>query len=69
MILATFLPDLSAGMAAYERILDIIDAEPTVQQNPGAHIVNDLNGEIAYEVIKIVVASLQSRVNDQEAHG
>lgn len=49
MVLATFFPDLSAGMAAYERILDILDAEPNVKQNPDARDVNDLEGAISFE--------------------
>jgi len=31
MFLATFFPELSAGMAAFERILDILDSEPFVK--------------------------------------
>ncbi|MHA2204133.1 MAG: ABC transporter ATP-binding protein, partial [Candidatus Hodarchaeales archaeon] len=49
MILATFFPQLSAGMAAYERILDILDSEPKVQQNPEPSDVNELAGEIVFE--------------------
>ncbi len=49
MILATFFPQLSSGMAAYERILDILDSEPNVKQNPELNAVNDLEGEIVFE--------------------
>lgn len=49
MILATFFPELSAGMAAYERILDILDSEPKVTQNPDPIIVDELEGEIVFE--------------------
>ncbi|MFX1283434.1 MAG: ABC transporter ATP-binding protein [Promethearchaeota archaeon] len=49
MILATFFPELSAGMAAYERILDILDSKPNVKQNPELHNVNELEGEIVFE--------------------
>ncbi|MFX0093055.1 MAG: ABC transporter ATP-binding protein, partial [Candidatus Hodarchaeota archaeon] len=49
MVLATFFPQLSTGMAAFERILDILDSEPNVQQNPGAYDVNELEGEIVFE--------------------
>ena len=49
MILATFFPQFSTGMAAYERILDILDAEPYVNQNPNAFDVNELEGEIHFE--------------------
>ncbi|MFX1534255.1 MAG: ABC transporter ATP-binding protein, partial [Promethearchaeota archaeon] len=47
--LATFFPQISAGMAAYERLLDIIDSEPNVQQNPDAYDVDELEGEIVFE--------------------
>ncbi|MHA2226781.1 MAG: ABC transporter ATP-binding protein [Candidatus Hodarchaeales archaeon] len=49
MILATFYPQLSAGMAAYERILDILDSESKVQQNPETCDVNEIEGEIVFE--------------------
>ncbi len=49
MVLSTFFPQLSAGMAAYERILDIIDSEPRVKQNPNAIDVGELEGEIIFE--------------------
>lgn len=49
MVLSTFFPQLSAGMAAYERVLDIIDSEPRVKQNPDAIDVGELEGEIIFE--------------------
>ncbi|UCG00326.1 MAG: ABC transporter ATP-binding protein [Candidatus Heimdallarchaeota archaeon] len=49
MILATFFPQLSAGMAAYERILDILDSKPNVKQNPVLRGVDALEGEIVFE--------------------
>ena len=49
MILATFFPQLSAGMAAYERILDILDSEPNVKQNQETFAVDELEGEIVFE--------------------
>ncbi|KKL26184.1 hypothetical protein LCGC14_2397830, partial [marine sediment metagenome] len=49
MVLSTFFPQLSAGMAAYERILDIIDSEPTMKQNPNAFDIGDVKGEIEFE--------------------
>ena len=36
-------------MAAYERILDILDSEPFVKQNPNASDVGELEGEIKFE--------------------
>ncbi len=49
MVLATFFPELSAGMAAYERILDILDSEPNVKQHSELHDVDELGGEIIFE--------------------
>jgi len=49
MVLSTFFPQLSAGMAAYERILEIIDSEPYVKQNPEAIDVGELEGNISFE--------------------
>ncbi|MFX0024402.1 MAG: ABC transporter ATP-binding protein, partial [Candidatus Hermodarchaeota archaeon] len=49
MVVALFFPQLSAGMAAYERILDILDSEPEVKQNPNAIEVEKLEGEIVFE--------------------
>ena len=49
MVLATFFPELSSGMASYERILDILDSEPSVKQNDNPIKVNELQGEIVFE--------------------
>ena len=49
MVLSTFFPQLSAGMAAYERILEIIDSEPNMKQNPNAFDIGDVKGEIIFE--------------------
>ncbi|MFX1503380.1 MAG: ABC transporter ATP-binding protein [Promethearchaeota archaeon] len=49
MVVALFFPQLSAGMAAYERILDILDSEPKVKQNPHSLIVDKLKGEIVFK--------------------
>ena len=49
MVLATFFPQFSTGMAAYERILDILDSEPFVNQNPNAIDISELEGEIEFE--------------------
>jgi ABC-type multidrug transport system fused ATPase/permease subunit len=38
-------------MAAYERILEILDSKPYVTQNPDAHAVDGLNGEIQFEKV------------------
>ncbi|MFX0011776.1 MAG: ABC transporter ATP-binding protein [Candidatus Hermodarchaeota archaeon] len=46
MVLSTFFPQLSSGMAAYERVLDILDSEPNVKQNPNAIDVGVLEGDI-----------------------
>jgi len=49
LVLATFYPELSSGMASYERILDIIDSEPNVTQNNDLIEINDIEGEIVFE--------------------
>jgi ATP-binding cassette subfamily B protein len=49
IVLATFFPQLSTGMAAYERILEILDSKPLVLQNSGAIDVGNLEGEITFE--------------------
>ncbi|MFX0082435.1 MAG: ABC transporter ATP-binding protein [Candidatus Hodarchaeota archaeon] len=49
MVLATFFPQFSTGMAAYERILEILDAKPNVNQNPDAINVGEIKGEIEFE--------------------
>jgi ABC-type multidrug transport system fused ATPase/permease subunit len=49
MVVALFFPQLSAGMAAYERILDILDSEPKVKQNPKTLEVDKLEGKIKFE--------------------
>jgi ATP-binding cassette subfamily B protein len=36
-------------MAAYERILEILDSEPKVNQKPGAVDIGDIAGEISFE--------------------
>ncbi|GAI97087.1 unnamed protein product [marine sediment metagenome] len=38
-------------MAAYERILDILDSEPNVRQNPNAIDIDTLEGEIIFKDI------------------
>ncbi len=49
MVLATFFPQFSTGMAAFERILDILDSAPLVTQYPNAYDVGGLEGEIEFE--------------------
>ena len=51
MVLSVFFPQLSSGMAAYERILDVIDSEPNVRQNPNAIDIDTLEGEIVFKDI------------------
>jgi ABC-type multidrug transport system fused ATPase/permease subunit len=51
MVLSVFFPQLSQGMAAYERILDVIDSEPNVRQNPNAIDIDTLEGEIIFKDI------------------
>jgi len=49
IVLATFFPQLSAGMAAYERILEILDSRLTIEQNSNAIEVGELKGEIEFQ--------------------
>ena len=49
MQLATFFPELSAGMAAFERVLTIIDSEPTVKQKTDAKTIDEIKGKIQFE--------------------
>ncbi|UCC20658.1 MAG: ABC transporter ATP-binding protein [Promethearchaeota archaeon] len=49
MVVALFFPQLSSGMAAYERILDILDSEPLVKQNSQAFEIDKLEGEICFQ--------------------
>lgn len=48
MSLATFFPELSAGMAAFERILNILDSKPEVQQSKNAKVLENVEGEIEF---------------------
>ena len=49
IVLATFFPQLSAGMAAYERILEVIDAEPVLKQSKMPKVVENIKGEIEFD--------------------
>ncbi|MHA1126752.1 MAG: ABC transporter ATP-binding protein, partial [Candidatus Heimdallarchaeota archaeon] len=49
MQLARFFPELSAGMAAYERILGIFDSEPKVQQKQDAHFLEEIKRDIQFK--------------------
>jgi ABC-type multidrug transport system fused ATPase/permease subunit len=51
MVLSVFFPQLSSGMAAYERILDIVDSEPSVRQNLNTIDIDTLEGEIIFKDI------------------
>ena len=51
MQLATFFPELSAGMAAFERVLTIIDSEPTVKEKPDAEAIDEIKGKIQFDNI------------------
>jgi ABC-type multidrug transport system fused ATPase/permease subunit len=48
VVLATFFPQLSSGMAAYERILDVLNSEPRVKQNPKELEDVELKGDINF---------------------
>ena len=49
IVLATFFPQLSTGMAAYERILEILDSMLTIEQNSNAIEVGELEGKIEFQ--------------------
>ncbi|MFW9825529.1 MAG: ABC transporter ATP-binding protein, partial [Candidatus Thorarchaeota archaeon] len=51
MMLSSFFPQLSSGMAAYERILDIVDSEPILRQNLNEIDIDHLEGEIVFKDI------------------
>jgi ABC-type multidrug transport system fused ATPase/permease subunit len=48
MNLARFFPELSAGMAAFERILSIFDSKPTVKQNADAQPIDEIKDNIQF---------------------
>jgi ATP-binding cassette subfamily B protein len=48
IVLATFFPQLSTGMAAYERILEVIDSEPELKQILKLEEIANIKGEIAF---------------------
>jgi ABC-type multidrug transport system fused ATPase/permease subunit len=62
MILATFFPELSAGMAAYERILDILDSEPEVKQKN--EIISELKGNIEFKNVDFCYKQGESVLKD-----
>ena len=49
IVLATFFPQLSAGMAAYERILDVLDSELKLKHSKNSHVIHNIKGEIQFE--------------------
>ncbi|HUU78363.1 MAG TPA: ABC transporter ATP-binding protein [candidate division Zixibacteria bacterium] len=52
MQLAQFFPELSAGMAAFERIVSIIDSNPIVKQKLDAQSIEEIKGNIQFENVK-----------------
>ncbi|NHK30349.1 MAG: ABC transporter ATP-binding protein [Asgard group archaeon] len=52
MQLARFFPELSAGMAAFERILGIIDSKPIVKQKTDAQPLEEIKGNIQFKNVK-----------------
>ncbi len=49
MQLARFFPELSAGMAAFERCLSIFDSKPKVQQKQDAKYLEEIKGNIQFD--------------------
>ncbi|QEE16281.1 ABC transporter ATP-binding protein [Promethearchaeum syntrophicum] len=52
MFLGRFFPELSAGMASYERILGILDAKPRVTQQKNPIPLKQLKGKISLQNIR-----------------
>ena len=52
MFLGSFFPELSAGMASYERILGILDTKPRVTQNKDCLPLKQLNGSISFQNVR-----------------
>ena len=49
MQIARFFPELSAGMAAFERCLGIVDSKPKVQQKQDAQQLKEIKGKIQFD--------------------
>ncbi len=49
MNLSTFFGQLQAGFAAYERILEVYDAESEVFLNPNGRIIENFKGEVEFK--------------------
>ncbi|UYP47105.1 Vitamin B12 import ATP-binding protein BtuD [Candidatus Lokiarchaeum ossiferum] len=49
MIIARFFPELSTGMAAFQRIVRILERKPKVQQNLKSKKVANLRGDIQFD--------------------
>jgi len=52
MILGRFFPELSAGMASYERIIGILDSKPRVNQNEDCVPLKHLDGSISFKNVR-----------------
>ncbi|MHA1474100.1 MAG: ABC transporter ATP-binding protein, partial [Promethearchaeota archaeon] len=52
MILGRFFPELSAGMASYERIIGILDSKPRVNQNKDCTPLTQLDGSISFQNVR-----------------
>lgn len=52
MILGRFFPELSAGMASYERIIGILDSKPRVNQNKDCVPLKQLDGSISFKNVR-----------------
>lgn len=49
MQMSTFYSQLQAGFAAYERIAEVEDAVPEVDENAGGIVIKDFKGDIRFE--------------------
>jgi ABC-type multidrug transport system fused ATPase/permease subunit len=64
MTLARFFPELSAGMASYERILGILDSKPRVTQNKDKKPLKQLNGSISFQNVRFAYNDEQEIFED-----
>ncbi len=52
MVLGRFFPELSGGLAAYERIINIMDAKPSVHQKSETYPLEKMHGNISFNHIQ-----------------
>lgn len=68
MVLTTLFTQFHAGMAAYERILDILDTKPEVQQTGSFDSPSESGGEIKFENVNFAYVEGQPVFSDFSIH-